>query len=408
MVCFRSTLNLSLRLDIPRMDYMLRSLAAACVCLVFGSVSIWSQTTCAAEHSTFTVSTNPQHVTAPEQALPINKPLVVRVRRVLDDYYRRPLNTRDDPPWSVLHWGIAYGVDATVFIGQPGGQQASAIGWLCSNYRTGGKQLIRCSEEGFSLPVAPGVQGHDAQFLSMLAQSYVPEDYLLRVGGEQRSIADLVDHEQQTCDSGAEQTFKLIGIVHYRGTQETWQNDRGQGWSVERLLKEELAAPISSRQATCGGSHRLYAMHYAAEIRSREESQLTGAWLEAARRVRAYQRRTFALQNRDGSFSTAWFDKAENREDPERRLICSGHLVELLAFSLSDKELRDPRFERGVLYVTQLLEQSRGQKLHRGGMGHALHGLAIYEQRVLGTEPGERYARLVQNGTAMPTKSNSR
>jgi hypothetical protein len=330
----------------------------------------------------------------------INVPLTKRVSRVLDDYYLRPLNTRDDPPWSVLHWGIAYGVDAQVAVGKPGGQQVSAIGWLCSNYRTGGKQLIRCSEEGFSLPVAPGVQGHDAQFLAMLAQARVPESYLLRVGDECRTVADLVNHEQQTCETGSEQTFKLIGIAHYRGTQAKWTNERGEPWTVERLLQEELKAPISSREATCGGSHRVFAMNYAAELRSRESSQLTGVWLEAAKRTRYYQNRAFKLQNPDGSFSTAWFDKPEQRDDEERRLITSGHVVEWLAFSLSDEQLRDRRFERGVLYVAQLLERNRSAKLHRGGMGHALHGLAIYEQRVLGTEPG---ARLARNSARGPT-----
>jgi hypothetical protein len=323
--------------------------------------------------------------------------LIAKVRRVLDDYYRRPLNTRDDPPWSVLHWGIAYGVDAKVCVGKPGGQQVTAIGWLCSNYRTGGKQLLMCSDEGFSLPVAPGLQGHDAQFLSMLAQAHVPGSYLLRVGDERRTVGDLIDHEQQTCERGSEQTFKLIGIAHYRGTQAKWQNDRGDAWSVERLLQEELKAPISSREATCGGSHRVFAINYAAELRSRETSQLTGVWQEAAGRTKVYQRRAFALQNPDGSFSTAWFDKPEQRDDEERRLITSGHILEYLAFSLNDEQLRDPRFEHGVQYVAQLLERSRGARLHRGGMGHALHALAIYEQRVLGTEPGERSERLAQN-----------
>jgi hypothetical protein len=230
----------------------------------------------------------------------------------------------------------------------------------------------------------------------MLAQSCVPEDYPLHVSDKRQTIATLVDHEQQTCETGGEQTFKLIGIAHYRGTHVSWKNEHGEQWSIERLLREELKAPVSSREATCGGSHRVFAMHYAAELRSRESQQLTGVWLEAAKRTKYYQSRAFKLQNADGSFSTAWFDKPENREDEERRLICSGHLLEYLAFSLPDDQLRDPRFERGVLYVVRLLERGRGTKLHRGGMGHALHGLAIYEQRVLGIEPGERSERLAR------------
>jgi hypothetical protein len=350
----------------------------------------------AEEKPSLEVATNSQQQKPNQQPSAANKPLATCVRRVLDDYYTRPLNTRDDPPWSVLHWGIAYGIDAQVAIGNPGGRQVTAIGWLCSNYRTGGKQLIRCSDEGFLLPVAPGMQGHDAQFLSMLAQARVPESYLLRVGNEQRTVADLVDHEMRSCEQGNEQTFKLIGIAHYRGTQVDWKNKQGESWSVERLLREELKAPISSREATCGGSHRIFAMNYATEIKRRETTQLTGVWLETAQRNTYYQNRAFQLQNADGSFSTAWFDKPESRDDVERRLITSGHIVEWLAFSLSDEQLHDQRFERGVQYLAQLLEQNRGTKLHRGGMGHALHGLAIYEQRILGTQPGERSSRLAR------------
>ena len=63
-----------------------------------------------------------------------NEQLAQRVQRVLDDYFVQPLNTRDDAPWSLMHWSIAYGVDAMVCMGEPEGKPVTAIGWLCSNY----------------------------------------------------------------------------------------------------------------------------------------------------------------------------------------------------------------------------------------------------------------------------------
>ena len=141
-----------------------------------------------------------------------------RVQRVLDSYYVKPLNTRDDAPWSLLHWSIAYGVDAMVCVGDPSGKPVTAIGWLCSNYPAKGVRLIAMDGQGMSLPVAPGIQGHDGQFLSMLAQSRVNRDYLLRVGGREMNVADLVEHEKLTCRGDMELTFKLIGIAHYEGT----------------------------------------------------------------------------------------------------------------------------------------------------------------------------------------------
>ncbi len=325
-----------------------------------------------------------------------NPRLAKKVQGVLDWYYTHPLNTRDDAPWSVLHWSIAYGVDAKVLAGGPNGQMVTAIGWLCCNRPAAGKRLVSQRSGNLVLPIAPGVQGHEGQFLSMLAQSKISSGYVLRVGGQELKIADLVEHEKKTCRSGTELTFKLIGLSHFMPSDEPWQNARGETWSVQRLLQEELKEPINRMDACCGGMHRLFALSYAVNRRRKEGRSVTGPWKLADRRVRAYQRRVFQLQNNDGSFSTLWLESRENRSDKTRNLITSGHQLEWLAFSLPDNRLHDPKFEHAVAYVANLLEQNRDLHWHRGGLGHALHALALYEQRVLGASPGERVQRLAR------------
>lgn len=322
--------------------------------------------------------------------------LDARVRRVLDHYYQRPLNTRDDSPWSVLHWSIAYGVDARIDLGGPGGEPVTSIGWLCCNRPAGGKMLMQCDDDALQLPVAPGLQGHHGQFLSMLAQSRVPLDYPLHVDGRVMNVGDLVAHEEQTCRSGMELTFKLIGLAHYAGPTAEWTNARGEPWSVERLLREELTQPIDRRQACCGGAHRLMALATAVRCRAAAGLPLDGPWSEAQQRVQAFQRRTFALQNRDGSFSTAWWEQNESRGDRERRLLTSGHALEWLACSLDDAALRQPSFQHGLHYVVALLEREAAADWNPGPLGHALHALAIYEERVLDAQPGDRPARLAR------------
>jgi hypothetical protein len=131
--------------------------------------------------------------------------------------------------------------------------------------------------------------------------------------------------------------------------------------------------------------------------RRKEGLPLSDPWKTAERRVQSYQRRAFQLQNKDGSFSTLWLEGPENRNDKTRKLITSGHQLEWLAFSLPDHRLQDPKFERALEYVANLLEQNRNLHWHRGGLGHALHALAIYEQRVLGSSPGQRMQRLARN-----------
>lgn len=344
----------------------------------------------------------------PDAAL---KPLEAKVRRVLDSYYLRPLSTRDESPWSILHWSIAFGVDANVRTPGSATERASAIGWLCVNNPAAGQRLIVDRGDSFSLPVAPGLQGHEGQFLSMLAQSRVKKDYVLRVGNRDLSIADLIEYEKRTCRLNTELTFKLIGLCHYEGTEAAWKNNRGEEWSIAKLLKDELKQPIGAKEATCGGLHRLFSLSYAVEHREKEGEPVTGDWLVARERTERYQRRAFEVQNSDGSFSTAWLDRREKRDDVTRQLTTSGHVLEWLAYSLPDDQLADERFQRAVGFVAGLLDGKEGTAWHRGALSHSLHALSIYEERVLGTWPGDRGERLAKaspNGeqTDSPTIRN--
>lgn len=341
----------------------------------------------------------PAAVPPPPAVLVRRSPLHRLVQSVLDEYYRAPLNTRDDSPWSVLHWSIAYGVDAKVAVGKPNGQQVTAIGWLCCNYPAAGKQMIDVRNGKWDLEIAPGRQGHDAQFLSMLAQSRVNRNYLLRVGGQEETVEQLIEYEKRTCRRGQELTFKLTALSHYEGTEAKWKNARGESWSVTNLLEEELAAPVGRYEATCGGLHRLFAINYAVDRRLREGLPIDGPYRAAQQKTQQYQQRAFRLQNRDGSFSTAWLDNAENRGDDTRRLTTSGHVLEWLVFSLPEEQLDDPRLLRGVQYIAQLLKGRSQEDWHPGAMGHALHALSIYEQRTLGVEPGQRSLRLAKGDT---------
>ena len=137
----------------------------------------------------------------------------------------------------------------------------------------------------------------------------------------------------------------------------------------------------------------MFAWSYAVERRRAEGAPIDGPWATAASRVRAYQRRAFQFQNRDGSFSTMWLDRPENSSDLTRSVTTTGHVLEWMVASLPESQLRDPRLTRAVNYVVKVLDKHQQTRWHRGALGHSLHALAIYEQRVLGARPGERLAR---------------
>ncbi len=313
-----------------------------------------------------------------------------KVRRSLAYYFQRPENNVERSPWAVMHCVIGYGVDTPLLVD---GQNVNAIAWLCSNAPCYSMRLLYASgSDGLALRMGPGYQGHEGQFLSILAQSRVKIDYPLLVDGRRLAIRDLVQHEKQTCRSGTELTFKLIGLAHYLDSDETWRTARGEDWSVSRLIREELAQPIIG--ACCGGTHRLMGFSYAVRSREREGKPIDGQWARAKQYLQDYHQYTFRLLNSDGSFSTSWFENASSYGDAERRLNTSGHVLEWLVYSLPQEQLADEPVVRAVNYLADLLWEERHRRWEIGPRGHAIHALALYDERMFGGEPGRRAEQL--------------
>jgi hypothetical protein len=303
-----------------------------------------------------------------------------RLRKALSLYYPRHQNTRDHTPWEVMHAIIAYGVDTRLFKGGPSGDTVNAVGWMCFNHPCAGEQILFLNRGKVDARRGVGVQGHAGQFLAILAQSHVKADYPLSVGGKSFTLADLIEHEKETCVAGEELTFKLISLMHYLDSDETWTTRDGQEWSIQRLVREELKQPI--RGAACGGTHRLMGFSYAVNKRIQRGKPIVGQFQRAQTFVQDYHRYTFGLQNADGSFSTEWFTRRGDSPDIDRRLKTSGHILEWIAFSLSNDELRDPRMVKAVDYLAQLLLKNSQHTWEIGPLGHGLHALAIYHNRM--------------------------
>lgn len=336
----------------------------------------------------------PEHtervVTAPaetEAARPL-KPLTRneiylrnRIRRVLSHYYRtKMLNSADHDPWEIMHSMLAHGLPSQVRQGGPRGEPITAIGWLCYNNPSKRKQLLMVSDEGeLRAKYGVGLQGHMGQFLAMLAQCNVDRNYPIVVGGKEFTIEDLIVAEQKTSYPDTELTFKLIGLMHYLPSNSTWVNDRGENWSIERLIEEELKQPI--RGAACGGTHRLAGLSLAARKRVLRGEPLDGAFLKAATFTDSYQKYAYQLQNSDGSFSTKWFTGKGSERSIDRRIQTSGHILEWLIYHSTPNELDDSRLVRGVNYVTNALYNESSREWEIGPMCHALHALRLYDER---------------------------
>jgi hypothetical protein len=303
-----------------------------------------------------------------------------KMRTVLAHYYKRPLNSGSHDSWEIMHGMLAYGLDSKVRQGSERGEPITAIGWLCYNNTSKQTQLLEVTAAGeLRAKYGVGVQGHMGQFLAMLAQCNVTRTYPIRVDGREFTINDLIASEQKTCYADSELTFKLIGLMHYLPSDSTWLNDRGESWSIDRLIQEELKQPI--RGAACGGTHRLAGLSLAARRRLERGEPLDGMFLQAAKFTAQHEALCFRLQNTDGSFSTEWFKGPGAENDNDRRIRTTGHTLEWMLYQIDDEQLDYWRTVRAVNYLTNLLYSNANQQWDTGALCHALHALVLYDQR---------------------------
>lgn len=338
------------------------------------------------------------------------KNLRAKIRRVIKSYYTRPLNSQENDPWELMHGMLAYGVHSKIRQGGPRGETITLVGWLCYNKPSKGFTLLYLTPENeLRAKQGVGLQGHMGQFLAMLAQCQVSPDYPIRVRGTEFTIHDLIEAEKKTCYPRSELTFKLIALMHYLDSDASWVNDQGQSWDIPRLIREEMAQPI--RGAACGGTHRLSGLSLAARTRVRRGEPLDGDYLRAAQFVEKYQNYALQLQNRDGSLSTEWFRGRGDESDIDRRVKTTGHILEWLCYSLPDNDVRSGRTFAAANYLSSLLASNFNHEWEVGPLGHAIHALRLYDERVfqpydklenVAKKPAQKTARRAAPPAAQP------
>ncbi len=305
-----------------------------------------------------------------------------QVRQALAVYRQRPVNARDHTPWEAFHWLLAYNVEAEMYAAGPGGQKTNVVGWLCYNRPCRGQTLLELKDNRPMGIYGVGLEGHTGQFLAILGQSRVMIDYPLQVQNRRFTVADLVTNCQLNCTSGkdVELTFLLIGLSHYLHPDAMWRNKDNEVWSIPRLIHEEIGKPIKG--AACGGTHRLMGLSYAVRKRQQHHLPLTTEYLRAQAYVNEYINYTLRMQNPDGSLSTEWFTGHGSRDDLDRRLQTTGHMLEWLVFSVPEERLADPQIVKSVDYVSRLLLQHQQHEWKIGHVGHGLRSISLYNRRM--------------------------
>lgn len=185
-----------------------------------------------------------------------------------------------------------------------------------------------------------GVQGHEGQFLAILAQSRVPANYPLQIGGKQYTVEDLIDYEMRTCKAKTELTFKLIALSHYLINDATWVNDQGEEWSLETLGRRRIGS--TNYWSGMRWDSPSYGVEFCSQAAEVGRLPIDGQYARAEVFLKDFIDYAWTLQNPDGSFSTEWFEGRGNKQDLQRKLQTTGHIVEWLVFTLPDEELQSP------------------------------------------------------------------
>ncbi|MFM8633227.1 MAG: hypothetical protein ACKOEX_00185 [Planctomycetia bacterium] len=303
-----------------------------------------------------------------------------QIAHVLGLYRKRPLTTMANNPWEVMHWGITWGAGAQVKVGGTAGDLDGAFEWLNRGRRCNGQVMVAVDRGRLVALQGKGMQGHAGQYLAVMAQSRLPRSTPFQVDGKRFTIDDMIESEKRACVEKSELTFILISMAHYLDTDATWKSADGTTWSIPKLVEEELEQPIHG--APCGGTHRLFALGFACQKRREATGGLDGIYVRANRYYRLHHQRMFSeLQNRDGSFSTAWFEKPEDAWDVERKLRTTGHMLEFLVSTADQQVLYHPKTVEAVEFLAGILEDEPEKDWKIGPMCHALHALAIYQER---------------------------
>jgi hypothetical protein len=310
-----------------------------------------------------------------------------RIRRTLALYFHQPVNTADNTPADILAFCLAYGCDTEVRYGSSAGQAASGLGCLCWNYPCAGYQLLTLEGQRPVARMGYGLQAYPSQLLGVLAASAVPAKYQVRIGTFQGTVADLVAAEQLDCRSGSDLSHKLIGMAFYVPEDQTWKNRLGETWSVERLLKEELARPFDLQRADA--VNRLMGISYAVERRRRLGKPLGGEFARAEEYLAQFQEYALGLQTPEGTWHPLFFAARGASNDAWGTLRSTGFIGEWLALSLPKERLAEPRMVKTVGWLANWLETGASRwnataatPREIESIGHALHALRIYDERV--------------------------
>lgn len=283
--------------------------------------------------------------------------------------------------WTVGHGILGVGTELTL-LDPATGNRVNAIDFICKGGPIRGMRFIP-TPHGLDVqngPIFVG-QGHVDQFVAEMVQIGLPLDREFIVDGTSYTFMDFVRQSQARVrvTSVEEASWSLVVLADCLGTGISWTNSFGETLSFEDLVRYELDQDVEN--AACGGAHRLFGLCWARQTHIRRGGQDVGVWREVAEKMKHYQQRARELQNPDGSLSTESFRGPGNSSDMKQRISTTGHVLEWLALSMTDEELREPWVQKAANALALMILEIQNSPMEGGTLYHAVHALRMYAAR---------------------------
>ncbi|MGD9126631.1 MAG: hypothetical protein PVH19_04560, partial [Planctomycetia bacterium] len=305
------------------------------------------------------------------------------VRQTIYAYSKPILNTQDNTVAQLLDVCEAFGCDAEVLYTDKQ-RKINAFANLCYNYPCAGYRPLKVSRGQIVPKIGYGFQEKPGQMLAVMALARVPEDYPIQVNEEiTGTVADLVEREKKTCRLGEDLSFKLIGIMRYTPSNQSWTSENGQTWIIDKLVYKVLKQP--AKLDTVAGINRLMALSYAVQRRAELDEPINGAYAKAAKYITDFQDYALSMINDDGTWHPQFFKAKGAGRSNQSRLRSTGHILRWLVFSLPEERLRDPKIIRAIAQV------------HRSLGGNARYGLASSSPRAIDSRLTAVHALVIYN-----------
>ena len=312
-----------------------------------------------------------------------NDPLVRLVYETREITRQRLLNTTDHTPWQMMHGLLGLRQD---FLINHNGQTINGLEWIKTGPMFKNEPWFQKTSHGgrahpFNHPY--WFEGHINQSLAILAMCNLPLETEFGTPQGPITMRDMLKNAQMTANAKEEVTWTLWALATYLPSDAEWINEKGERWSIERLVLLETGKQVGGPTSPCGGTHGLFALARARNVYMKTGKPLRGVWAQADQKIQKYIRTIQSQLNRDGSLSSNFFRGRDYKQDFDKRMASMGHLLEFLMVALPQERLKEPWVRRAIETTANDLKNNRKAYVSCSPLYHATNALTIYLERAL-------------------------